>query len=210
MRFHKLIITGNEAHFKIPMRSKFQNTYKIPPISTVVGMLQNIYGKDINDFELGYFIEYEGVGKEIINIYKEVNSRQKTLTCSDRFTKDIIYVENLYKVRLVIYHNIEKEIEFKEPLTLGKANYLANVKFEEIDLTNKLGLGYNQYTPKDIGYGMLTRINTVTKYNELKGYYEYETELVRENLEEFELDDNYDETEDMNIYVWKWSDGVVS
>ena len=95
-------------------------------------------------------------------------------------------------------------------MTLGKANYLANVKFEEIDLTNKLGLGYNQYTPKDIGYGMLTRINTVTKYNELKGYYEYETELVRENLEEFELDNNYDETEDMNIYVWKWSDGVVS
>lgn len=210
MKFQKLIITGDEAHFKIPMRSKVQNTYKIPPISTVVGMLQNIYGADIDNFELGYFIEHKDIGKEIINLYKEVNINKKGSTNKDRFTKDIIYVENLYKVRLVIYHNIEKDIEFKDPLTLGKANYLANVRFEEARLTDKAGLGYNQYTPRNIGQGMLMRINTITKYNELKGYYEYKTELVRENLQEFELSNNYDETEDMNIYIWKWRDGIVS
>ena len=57
---------------------------------------------------------------------------------------------------------------------------------------------------------MLMRINTITKYNELKGYYEYKTTLVRENLTEFELDSNYDETEDINIYMWEWRDGSVS
>lgn len=206
---NKLIITGNEAHFKIPMRSKIQNTYKIPPISTVVGILKNIYGQDINNFKVGYFIEYEDINKEINTIYKEININADKKP-NGRFTADTIYVENLVSPRLVIYHNIKKDIEFNQPLCLGKANYLTNIKFEEVDLIDKAGFGYNQYTPKNIGQGMLMRINTITEYNELKGYYEYKTALVRENLTEFELDSNYDEMEDMNIYIWEWSDGNVS
>lgn len=206
---NKLIITGNEAHFKIPMRSKIQNTYKIPPISTVIGILKNIYGQDINNFKVGYFIEYEDINKEINTIYKEININADKKP-KGRFTADTIYVENLVNPRLVIYHNIKSDIEFNQPLCLGKANYLANIKFEEVDLIDKVGFGYNQYTPKNIGQGMLMRINTITKYNELKGYYEYKTTLVRENLTEFELDSNYDETEDINIYMWEWRDGSVS
>lgn len=206
----KLIITGTEAHFKIPMRSKFQNTYKIPPISTIVGMLKNIYGEDINDFQIGYFIEYEGINKEINTIYKEFNIRKESATSKERFKSDTIYVENLYNVRLVIYHNIEKEIKFNNPLCLGKANYLANVIFKDVEFNDKQGYGAMQYTPKNVGQGMLTRINTITKYNESKGYYEYKTELVRENLNEFELDGNYDEEENMNIYMWHWRGGYVN
>ena len=208
MRVKKLIITGNEAHFKIPMRSKFQNTYKIPPISTVVGMLKTIYNEDINDFKVGYFIEYEGINKEINTIYKDVNLNERSL--NDRGKIDTMYVENLYNVRLIIYHNINSEITLNEPLVLGKTNYLANIKFEVVDLKNKEGYGYMQYTPIDIGNGIIQRINTETKYNPLKGYYEYKTELTRENLEGFKLKNNYDETENMNIYMWKWRDGDVS
>ena len=206
----KLIITATEAHFKIPMRSKFQNTYKIPPISTVVGILKNIYGQDIDDFEVGYFIEFDSINKEVNTIYKEINPNEKTLTCSERFRSDAIYVENLVNPRLVIYHNINSDIEFKQPLCLGKANYLANIKFDKVKLINKCGLAYNQYTPTNIGSGMITRINTITEYNDIKGYYEYKTTLVRENLTEFELDSNYDETENINIYMWKWRNGDVS
>lgn len=208
MKFKKLIITGTEAHFKIPMRSKFQNTYKIPPISTVVGMLKNIYGKDINNFKVGYFIEYDGIGKEVVSVIKEIsldNGNEKR----DRFKIDIMYVENLYNVRLVVYHNLDSKIEFKEPLCLGKANYLANVKFDEVELFDKSGYGINQYTPTSIGDGRIIRVNTVTEYNEIKGYYEYTNRLVRENLDEFELDKNYDETENMNIYMWDWREGYA-
>lgn len=210
MKLNKLIITGREAHFKIPMRSKFQNTYKIPPISTIIGILKNIYGEDIDEFKVGYFIEYEGIYKENNTIYKELNIKKESATSKDRFKSDIIYVENLYNVRLVIYHNIEKEIEFKNPLCLGKANYLANIKFEEVELVDKCGYGVNQYTPQNIGSGMIMRINTLTKYNKYKGYYEYINRLVRENLEEFKLDVNYDDTEDTNIYMWNWRDGYAS
>ena len=208
MKVNKLIITGNEAHFKIPMRSKFQNTYKIPPISTVVGMLKTIYNEDINDFKVGYFIEYEGINKEINTIYKDVNLNERSL--NDRGKIDTMYVENLYNVRLIIYHNINSEITLNEPLVLGKANYLANIRIEEVELEDKEGYGHMQYTPKNIGKGMIQRINTITKYNNIKGYYEYKTELVRENLEEFELESNYDKEEDINIYMWKWRDGDVS
>ena len=205
---NKLIITATEAHFKIPMRSKFQNTYKIPPISTVVGILKNIYGQDIDDFEVGYSIEFDSINKEVNTIYKELNIKADTK--GEKFKSDTIYVENLYNVRLVIYHNIERGIKFKNPLCLGKANYLANIVFKEIQLQDKEGYGIMQYTPKNIGSGMLVRINTITRYNELKGYYEYKTELVRENLDEFKLDNNYDEEEDMNIYMWRWRNGDVS
>lgn len=209
MRLNKLIITGEEAHFKIPMRSKFQSTYKIPPISTVVGILKNIYGENIDDFKVGYFIEYESVGKEIVTIYKEVNISIGDSTPKGRFTKDIIYVENMHNVRLVIYHDISESIKFKEPLTLGKANYLANVDFSEVELTKECGYGYNQYTPVNIGAGNIVRINTLTKYSDIKGYYEYKQALVRESLEEFELECNHDKDEDINIFIWNWRDGNV-
>lgn len=206
---NKLIITATEAHFKIPMRSKIQNTYKIPPISTVVGILKNIYGQNIDDFEVGYFIEFDSINKEVNTIYKEINLNADKKP-KGRFIADTIYVENLINPRLVIYHSIKSDIEFNQPLCLGKANYLANIKFDKVELIDKGGIGYNQYTPTNIGSGMINRINTITEYNDIKGYYEYKTTLVRENLTEFELNSNYDETEDMNIYMWKWRNGDVS
>lgn len=205
----KLIIVGTEAHFKIPLRSQIQSTYDIPPISTVVGMLKNIYGDDINDFELGYYITYDGKNREIIKLYKEVNPNARTLTCSDRFVSQPTYIENLVNPRLVIYHNIDRPIKFEKPLTLGKANYLANICFTNIELEHKEGIGYNQYTPISIGDGMIRRINTLTLYNEDKGVYDYKMVLVRENLSEFEIEDNYDKDEDINIYIWKWKDGNI-
>ena len=56
---------------------------------------------------------------------------------------------------------------------------------------------------------MIRRINTSTLYNEDKGVYDYKMALVRENLSEFEIEDNYDKDEDVNIYIWKWKDGNI-
>lgn len=205
----KIVIVGDKAHFKIPNGGENQLTYEIPPISTVVGILQNIYNKDINDFLVGYKIEYSSKEKEITKIYKEVNINDD-LKNPKRFTNAICYVENLTNVRLVIYTDILDKIELNECLTLGKAGYLANLNIKHnYDLIDKEGIAYNQYSPISMGYGRILRIKTLTKYNGLKGYYDYWSTLVRQN-NEVEYSKFYDEEEEENIIMWKWKDGEVS
>lgn len=212
MILNKIEIVGDIAHFKIPMHSKIQRTYKIPPISTVVGILKNIYGEEIDDFILGYIIEHKGTFKDVQTLYKEINPNVKTLKCGDRFVTDICPVEYLIEPRLVIYTDIDRKIEFNEPLCLGKTNCLARiVSLDEISiqLINYSAKGYNQYTDINTGDGMIKRINTLTKYNEKKGYYDIYSSMVREN-DEFNYDKYYDEYEKQNIFLWKWKkEGVV-
>ncbi|WP_332964737.1 CRISPR-associated protein Cas5 [Clostridioides difficile] len=202
MILNKIEIIGDMAHFKIPMHSKIQRTYEIPPISTVVGILKNIYGEEIDDFILGYVIYHDGTFKDLQTIYKEINPNVKTLTDSDRFQTDVCPIEYLINPKLIIYTNIDKNIEFNEPLCLGKTNCLAKVlslSEIEVNLIDKKAIGYNQYTDINIGDGMIKRINTLTEYNEKKGYYDIYSSMVREN-DEFEYGKYYDEDEQQNIF----------
>lgn len=203
MILNKIEIIGDMAHFKIPMHSKIQRTYEIPPISTVVGILKNIYGEEIDDFILGYVIYHDGTFKDLQTIYKEINPNVKTLTDSDRFQTDVCPIEYLINPKLIIYTNIDKNIEFNEPLCLGKTNCLAKVlslSEIEVNLIDKKAIGYNQYTDINIGDGMIKRINTLTEYNEKKGYYDIYSSMVREN-DEFEYGKYYDEDEQQNIFM---------
>ncbi|EGT2198326.1 TPA: CRISPR-associated protein Cas5 [Clostridioides difficile] len=211
MILNKIEIIGDIAHFKIPMHSKIQRTYEIPPISTIVGILKNIYGEEIDDFTLGYVIYHNGTFKDLQTIYKEINPNVKTLTDSDRFQTDVCPIEYLINPKLIIYTDINKNIEFNEPLCLGKTNCLAKVlSLSEIkvNLIDKEAVGYNQYTDINIGDGMIKRINTLTEYNEKKGYYDIYSSMVREN-EEFEYGKYYDEDEQQNIFLWNWKKGGV-
>ena len=211
MILNKIEIIGDIAHFKIPMHSKIQRTYEIPPISTIVGILKNIYGEEIDDFTLGYVIYHNGTFKDLQTIYKEINPNVKTLTDSDRFQTDVCPIEYLINPKLIIYTDINKNIEFNEPLCLGKTNCLAKVlSLSEIkvNLIDKEAVGYNQYTDINIGDGIIKRINTLTEYNEKKGYYDIYSSMVREN-NEFEYNKYYDEDEKQNIFLWNWKKGGV-
>ncbi|KGM92943.1 hypothetical protein ADU90_15065 [Clostridium botulinum] len=64
MEFKKLVLTSKMAHFKNGINGKNQNTFRVPPISTIVGILKNIYGKDIKDFIFGYTCKYDGIFKD--------------------------------------------------------------------------------------------------------------------------------------------------
>lgn len=210
MNLKRIIIKGDFAHFKIPARSKIQLTYEIPPISTVVGILQNIYGMEIDDFTLGYFINYTTKHKEAMTIYKELDLSENSHKSKKRFITDLCIVEFLYNIELVIYTDIDREIELKEPLVLGKTNCLASIsEITNIDLIDKEGYGYNQYTSKNIGNGQIRRINTLTSYNENTDMYDIKSELVRENIE-FKYDKNYDNDLERNIYLWNWRGGKIS
>ena len=210
MNLNRIIIKGDFAHFKIPARSKIQLTYEIPPISTVVGILQNIYGMDIDDFILGYSINYDTKHKEAMTIYKELDLSENSPNSKKRFITDLCIVEYLYGVELVIYTDINKEIELKEPLVLGKTNCLASIcEIKKVDLTDENGEGYRQYTQKDIGTGQIRRINTLTSYNENTDMYDIKSELVRENME-FKYNKNFDKDLGQNIYLWNWKGGKIS
>lgn len=210
MKINRIIIKGDFAHFKIPAKSKIQQTYEIPPISTIVGILQNIYGKDINSFILGYTINYRHKNKDLMRIYKEFNLSEKSSTDKERFKTDTCIVEYLYDVELVIYTSINQNILLEDVLVLGKANCLATISdIREVELTEKEGYGYNQYTDKSIGEGQIRRINTITKFNEDIDMYDIKSALVREN-NEFEFNNYYDEELEQNIYLWNWKDGEIN
>ena len=66
LKLTRITIKGDFAHFKMPAKSKYQQTFEIPPVSTVVGILQNIYGKEINDFTLGYTIKFNQKTKDLM------------------------------------------------------------------------------------------------------------------------------------------------
>lgn len=209
LKINRIVIKGNFAHFKIPARAKIQQTYDIPPISTVVGILQNIYGKEIDDFKVGYTIKYNRKHRDLMTIYKEFNLAEKSATDKERFKTDTCIVEYLYDVELVIYTDINSDIQLNDVLVLGKANCLATISsIDEVDLIDQEGYGYNQYTHKDIGDGQIRRINTLTKFNEDRDMYDIQSAIVRENIE-FEYDKNYDKDFEQNIYLWSWKKGNI-
>ncbi|MCD3245233.1 CRISPR-associated protein Cas5 [Clostridium botulinum C] len=201
MEFNKLILTSTMAHFKSGINGKNQNTFRVPPISTIVGILKNIYGKEVKNFIFGYTCQYEDVFKDVNTIYKEVNLNV-TSAKGDRFQHDIAFIEYLINPTITIYTNLDVPIQINDILNLGKTNCLAKCKFEKENITLKECTGYNQWTPKNIGNGEIKRINKETIYNKNKGYYDYYTDLFRLN-EEFITKHMLEDTEE-GIQLWQY------
>lgn len=201
--FNEDIITANLAHFKNDRNGKNQNTYRVPPLSTVVGILKNIYGEDISDFVFGYTCSYDGTFTDVTRVYKEINPRARELTDADRFNKDICFIEYLVNPMIKIYTTIDKEVELTKTLNLGKTNCLAKRSFHKgVKIKKQNSIGYNQWTDLKTGEGEIKRINKETKYNETKGIYDYYTILARLN-DEFESEYTIEETNE-GIYLWKY------
>ena len=198
MIFKKLVIIGELAHFKNSVNGKNQNTFKVPPVSTIVGILKNIYGKDIQDFIFGYTTEYKTTFKDITTIYKETIEEKK----GKRFESDICRIEYLIDPIITIYTNLNNEIQMSEILNLGKTNCLAKCLFRKSNIILKSNIGYNQWTSSNVGSGIITRINLETIFNERKGYYDYITKLCRLN-EQFNTNYCDNDTEE-GLFLWNY------
>lgn len=199
MKYKKLLLTGNFAHFKIPYGSKNQKTYPIPPISTVVGILKNIYGDKIDYFDFGFTFKSNGIFTDVQTTYKEAALGKKR-TC------DICYVEYLTEPILVIYTNISDEFQLNDVLNLGKTNCLAHLKIITEKLEVGTGKGFNQWTPLSVGNGVICRIATSTKYNSAKGFYDIKTGLFRLNTRFTNI--SY-RSKYGNIQIWQYRGGNV-
>lgn len=216
MKLRKLEIVSNFAHFKKPFATKQQFTYSVPPISTVIGIMQNLFNEDINNFILGFTFKYSEIFKDIQRIYKEVNFN--TRKDSERYNKngiwtsDVCEIDYLVDSKLIIYTNIKDDLNINECLNLGKTDCLAKVLNDRVIELNKInGVGHNQWTESYVkGSGFPERIAVETKYNGKKGYYDIYTKLVKLN-NDFCFDGYYDDEQEEMIYLWYYrKNGEIS
>ena len=73
MRVYRIEITSWTASFRYPnVISGYQPTLLVPPLSTVLGMINACAGKylDYKDEEIGYYFEYFAKSEDLETIYQ--------------------------------------------------------------------------------------------------------------------------------------------
>lgn len=142
MRVYRIEITSWTASFRYPnVISGYQPTLLVPPLSTVLGMINACAGKylDYKDEEIGYYFEYFAKSEDLETIYQ--------IEAKDGIPKkdvksNVIRREFLYDCKLFVYlKNPELVNNFRHPyfqLLLGRSNDLATIRaITERDLQKK-------------------------------------------------------------------------
>lgn len=149
MEVFKIDITSWTASFRYPnLISGLQPTLEVPPISTVLGLINAAAGRHLvyNRLKLGYYFEYEGEGEDIETIY-QVSSKEGRPTNNAK--SNIIYRKFLFNNFLRIYTPDESIARYLASphyqLLLGRMNDLATVnhisqreKMEKVENTNEI------------------------------------------------------------------------
>ena len=132
MECFKIEITSWTASFRYPnLISGFQPTLDVPPISTILGIINAASGvyQKYNNLTLGYYFEYELKGVDLETIYQ---MEGKSGTTSNNAKSNVIRREFLMNASLNLYVEDERIATFFEnpvyPLLLGRMNDLASVK----------------------------------------------------------------------------------
>lgn len=197
-----ITLTADRGHFKRYRSAGLQQTYRTPPVSTVVGIIKRIYGEDIKDFIFGYRFRYKSIESEIVTIHKEVNSNviKGKEAYEERIKAVPQPIECLIEPMLEIVIDTKDIPIISENLNMGKTDFLAIAKFKQIDLERISVDEENVLTHFTDGQGVIERLNKETVYNEDKGYYDYYTDLFRFN-EEYECEWSW---EDKGFYLWNY------
>lgn len=140
MNVYRISISSWTSSFRYPnIISGYQPTLDVPPISTVLGMLNACSGKYINHrhLQIGYYFDYEAKPVDLETIYQIEN---KGGFPSSQVKPNVLSREFLFNCRLIIYltdsslANLFKEPYY--PILLGRSNDMATVdKIEELVLT---------------------------------------------------------------------------
>lgn len=128
----KIEITSWTASFRYPnLISGFQPTLEVPPISTVLGIINAASGsyQKYGSLSLGYYFEYEAKSIDLETIYQ---MEGKGNTTSNNAKSNVIRREFLMNASLNLYLNDETLVKSFHnpiyPLLLGRMNDLASVK----------------------------------------------------------------------------------
>lgn len=132
MQVYKIDITSWTASFRYPnLISGMQPTLEVPPISTILGLINAAAGNYLryNNLQLGYYFEYEAEGEDLETIY-QISSKDGKPTNNAK--SNIIYRKFLFNNFLRIYTPDERIASYlSQPyfqLVLGRMNDLATVE----------------------------------------------------------------------------------
>jgi CRISPR-associated protein Cas5t len=125
------------------MISKYQPTLRVPPLSTINGLISSAKGSIFGwtDEKIGYVFFYETCTTDLETIYQiPIDKKNKPL--NTEIKSNVINREFLSDFKLFLYTNSEEITGyFKEPafqLLLGRSGDLANVQeIKELDVAEK-------------------------------------------------------------------------
>lgn len=140
MEAYRITISSWTSSFRYPnLISGFQPTLHVPPISTVLGILNACAGKYIphNDIKLGYYFDFEAKSVDLETIY-QVETNSKNIPKS-QVKPNIIRREFLFNNRLFVYFTDSKWADlFKSPyypILLGRSSDLGTIhRIETVEL----------------------------------------------------------------------------
>jgi len=147
MKVYRIKLSSWTASFRYPnLISGFQPTLDVPPISTVLGLINSAAGQYIkySDLLIGYYFEYGAKAIDLETIYQIELKTTKSGAYPSNFTKsNVIKREFLYDCQLYIYVQDKKIKEyFQEPyysLVLGRSGDLVSVDaIEEVELAENI------------------------------------------------------------------------
>ncbi|TXJ23129.1 MAG: type I-B CRISPR-associated protein Cas5 [Chitinophagaceae bacterium] len=131
MEVYRIDIESWTASFRYPnLISGTQPTLEVPPISTVLGLINAAAGQYLRhkNLQLGYYFQYQGEGEDLETIY-QISSKDGTPTNNAK--SNIIYRRFLFDNFLRIYTTDEKIAQYLATpyfqLLLGRMNDLASV-----------------------------------------------------------------------------------
>jgi CRISPR-associated protein Cas5t len=142
MKAYRIKITSWTSSFRYPnLISGFQPTLEVPPISTVLGLINAASGKYMNykNDKIGYYFEYEAKTVDLETIYQIELTGTKQTYPSNNVKSNVINREFLFNCSLYIYLTNNEIIEYlRKPvyqLLLGRSNDLATVEsIEDVEL----------------------------------------------------------------------------
>lgn len=144
MKFYRIKISSWTAGFRYPnILSGFQPTLEVPPLSTVLGLINACAGKylEYRDFRIGYYFEFGAKEVDLETIY-QIERTEKNTPKND-VKSNILRREFLYDCRLYLYLQDEEMVAYFRrpyfPLLLGRSSDLASVdSIEEVELEEVL------------------------------------------------------------------------
>lgn len=139
MRLHRIKITSWTASFRYPnIISGYQPTLDVPPLSTVLGLINACTGNymEYGDLIIGYYFGYKAKGKDLETIYQIEYDKGAP---KKQVKSNVINREFLYDCTLYIYVEDDKLASvFNAPvfqILLGRSNDLATIEeISDVDL----------------------------------------------------------------------------
>lgn len=137
MEVNRIKITSWTSSFRYPnLISAFQPTLEVPPISTILGLINAAAGsyQHYQRLTIGYYFEYKIKASDLETIYQVELHKTQNYPLSD-VKSNVINREFLYDCRLYLYTPNKQVAEYLQnpfyQMLLGRSNNLATVELIE-------------------------------------------------------------------------------